>query len=407
MFNWNSVRESKRHLRKVQLGAGRNNSPHYLNLDCYDADYIDVRHDIREPLPFDTDSLDEVYSHHVIEHVNYPDALKLFKEVFRCLKPGGKFVSRLPDARNAARQFAILPPGEKKDMMTLCLYGGMAYGWQPTPEHQHLFGWTNDALRRDLENCGFCVEQCDEVEPDSHLPVIDFVALKPNRGKSLNSAKMTNNLIEGRVTMWGERTVEVPWMLERVRGPRVLDIGSAESCYIDDLLHNKSVEQLVLNDVREFSTHENDDRVTCVVSDIRNYKGSGFDTILYISTLEHIGLEAYGRPREVGKDNSAYYPQRDCLWYTMQLLNPGGQLILTLPYGKFEDFGWGIVYEKNMIDEIKHFWNVVEDTYYTLKDRHNDLWVEVPNEQCPKRGMDYYNGNMRATSCAMLVLQNK
>lgn len=204
---------------------------------------------------------------------------------------------------------------------------------------------------------------------------------------------------------WGERVVEVPWLLSKVKSGTALDIGSAESSYCMDLF-DQGVTRLVLNDIR--ALHKFDPRVECEVGDIRNMQPTElFDNVLCISTLEHIALEAYGQQREVPREHSAYYPQREAFHHMMKFLKPDGQMILTLPYGKFEDFGWGLVYDAGMIAEIKYHYEVVEETYYTLVNRHRDEWQKCSAGRCPQKGMDHFNGNMRATSVCCLLLKKK
>ena len=180
MFDFSKLKPEKRNLRKVQLGAGSSDSKEYINLDYFEeSDNIDVEHDLKEELPFDDNTIEEFYSHNVLEHLNHPDVTKLMKEVFRCLKSGGKFVSRLPDFENAARQFLSLPPGKKRDNMMICMYGGNSFGWEPPDAHKHFFGWTRETMKTQLIDCGFVVEKCESVGPDSPIPVIDFTAVKP------------------------------------------------------------------------------------------------------------------------------------------------------------------------------------------------------------------------------------
>ncbi len=69
--------------------------PGWETVDLVDADYIlDFR---KEPLPFGDEMIDAAYSSHVIEHISFDDGLKLFSEVYRCLKPGGVFRISTPD----------------------------------------------------------------------------------------------------------------------------------------------------------------------------------------------------------------------------------------------------------------------------------------------------------------------
>lgn len=208
---------------------------------------------------------------------------------------------------------------------------------------------------------------------------------------------------------WGERTVEVPWLLTKIKGTSALDIGCAESCYVNELLEF-GITRLVLSDVREFSTHENDPRVKCVVSDLRKVtpKQIGtFDTVLCISTLEHIALTAYGQNREMSIKDSAFYKQKEAFNHMMKFVAPGGQMILTVPYGKYEDSGWVIVYDKGMLDELKAPYEVVEETYFTLVNRDTDGWRQGTAAECSNKGMDCHERGMRANNSACLILKNK
>lgn len=89
---------------KVHLGPGkRNYLDGWINVDAniFTAQ-IDVWADLRNKLPFRSDSVDVFYSHHVIEHL--PDQLLPFhlKELFRRLKPGGCIRLGGPNGDSAA-----------------------------------------------------------------------------------------------------------------------------------------------------------------------------------------------------------------------------------------------------------------------------------------------------------------
>jgi SAM-dependent methyltransferase len=67
----------------------------WYTADLVDADFVvDLR---KETLPFLDSTLMAVHSSHVIEHITYSSGLQLFKEVYRCLKPGGCFRISTPD----------------------------------------------------------------------------------------------------------------------------------------------------------------------------------------------------------------------------------------------------------------------------------------------------------------------
>ena len=90
---------------KVQLGPGQQNYlDGWINVDAnFLTAKIDVWSDLRYPLPFKDNSVDFFYSHHVIEHL--PDLAFHFREMYRCLKPGGAFRIGGPNGDSAIQKF--------------------------------------------------------------------------------------------------------------------------------------------------------------------------------------------------------------------------------------------------------------------------------------------------------------
>ena len=92
---------------RAHLGPGQD---HYLagwiNVDANVLSAkADVWADLRNPLPFHDGTVDAFDSHHVIEHL--PDAMlpAHFREMYRCLKPGGVIRVGGPNGDNACRKF--------------------------------------------------------------------------------------------------------------------------------------------------------------------------------------------------------------------------------------------------------------------------------------------------------------
>lgn len=90
---------------KVQLGSGRKNYIEgWTNIDAnIFTGKADVWADLRNPLPFHDESVDAMYSHHVVEHL--PNLERHFGEVYRCLKPGGAYRVGGPNGDSAIAKF--------------------------------------------------------------------------------------------------------------------------------------------------------------------------------------------------------------------------------------------------------------------------------------------------------------
>lgn len=80
---------------KLHLGCGGRVFSGWLNgdinlrSDCYV--------DVTKKLPFKDGSADFIYSEHLVEHLEYPQAKEFLKECYRVLKPNGILRTAMPD----------------------------------------------------------------------------------------------------------------------------------------------------------------------------------------------------------------------------------------------------------------------------------------------------------------------
>lgn len=92
---------------KVHLGPGQEKYLEgWINVDAnFLTAKVDVWADLKNKLPFRDSSVDVFYSHHVIEHL--PDKLLPFhfREIYRCLKPGGVFRVGGPNGHAAMKKY--------------------------------------------------------------------------------------------------------------------------------------------------------------------------------------------------------------------------------------------------------------------------------------------------------------
>lgn len=101
---WNSVRSSTI-ARHLHMGCG----PHYLsgfvNIDANPRHKLDMWLDVRCGLPFADQSVDSIYTTHMLEHF-YPDELQqLLRECRRVLKPGGGMRIIVPNLASAIQAY--------------------------------------------------------------------------------------------------------------------------------------------------------------------------------------------------------------------------------------------------------------------------------------------------------------
>jgi predicted SAM-dependent methyltransferase len=86
-------------VRKLQLGTSNSLIGGWLNTDVLPTSREVVYLDATRRFPFRDNTFDYVCSEHMIEHIEYHDALFMLRECFRVLKPGGKIRMSTPDLR--------------------------------------------------------------------------------------------------------------------------------------------------------------------------------------------------------------------------------------------------------------------------------------------------------------------
>ena len=86
-------------MKKLNLGCGWNKLSGWINVDYvpkrFGCEYMDVT----EEFPYDTESIDYIYSEHLIEHIEFSEGIHMLSECYRVLKPGGKVRISTPDLK--------------------------------------------------------------------------------------------------------------------------------------------------------------------------------------------------------------------------------------------------------------------------------------------------------------------
>lgn len=186
--------------------------------------------------------------------------------------------------------------------------------------------------------------------------------------------------------MLSERSVEIPWVLSSYRGERrVLEVGYAfaEDRYIH-ALRSLDVPVLVGLDLTTGSTELLSTTFRRVLADVRSpvFVPDSFDLVLCISTIEHVGRDnsRYGIGREGGQGR----PDHDAIVNLAGWLRPGGRLLLSVPFGRYEDHGWLINYDAERLDALlaASGLEVIAQCYYEQRGG----WVACRREEVRHRG---------------------
>ncbi|MBP1465726.1 methyltransferase domain-containing protein [Candidatus Chloroploca sp. M-50] len=141
-----------------------------------------------------------------------------------------------------------------------------------------------------------------------------------------------------------ERCVEYPWMITRLSPEpiRCLDAGSTlNHVHIleQSIFTNKQLYILTLAPEAQCFWQRG---ISYLYEDLRSIsiRDQYFDTIISISTLEHVGFDnslfTSGKTERRPVSQADYRLAMQELW---RILKPGGQLLITVPFGVYEDFG--------------------------------------------------------------------
>ena len=128
---------------KIDIGCGKNavkdNKDGWVGVDSIDFGQAYVK-DVREGLPFETDSVSEARSGHFVEHLTGTERISFFNELYRVLKVGATAQIVTPHWSHA------------------CAYGDPTHQWPPMSEWYPLYlnkGWRDVNAPHAAYTCDF------------------------------------------------------------------------------------------------------------------------------------------------------------------------------------------------------------------------------------------------------------
>jgi len=182
-----------------------------------------------------------------------------------------------------------------------------------------------------------------------------------------------------------ERCVEYLWLLSRLEpGPeRILDAGSAlnHNLILDQtLLQDKTIHILTLAPERNCFWHRG---ISYLYVDLRDIpiRDNYYDTVVCCSTLEHVGLD---NTWFIHSEAHAEKRPDDYLGAVAEIrrvLKPGGKLLLTVPYGRYRNFGTFQQFDEHLVNQVITAFEpaAVEQTYFGYTP---DGWDFSTGEAC-------------------------
>jgi hypothetical protein len=180
----------------------------------------------------------------------------------------------------------------------------------------------------------------------------------------------------------GPRSFEVPYVLNRLKEGNTIEIGGNQSLFKWALVRRGKPFTLIDPMGTTFNNKQNHRLATCIKGDIRKYTSKDlgkFTNVLLVSVLEHIGLKAYGQPKDWV--SSARLEQLKAFKHCMSFVKQDGQMLCTLPFTnnkEEKDPNFLLRYNKEMLNDLYKGYKLLDERFYILNQpTHLDRWKEV------------------------------
>ena len=314
---------------KIELGGGENPIKNgFLNVDARPLPTVDIIADIRD-LPFENESVDEIFTTNVLEHFNFSDVKKILNESFRVLKIGGKIEIIVPDLETIIEKYKN---GEIDfEKFNMWIYGAQSYSYD---FHRSCLDYKN--FKKILSEIGFTkIEKVPYSLGRNYIdcPMLQIVAykekkydgLKNNIKKPLFNREISfyekisgkEGELEERVVPHIEDRLNYLFHLTRyyfsllyLRDKDVVDIGCGTG--YGDFIISKEAKRVIgidnskeaIDFAKEHYKKENVEFYQMDWKEIKNFKEK-FDVIISFEFIEHIKEqeEFLGLIKEILKEN--------------------------------------------------------------------------------------------------------
>jgi predicted SAM-dependent methyltransferase len=169
----------------LDIGCGPNVHPDFCNLDYSWQPGVDICWDVTKGLPFEDSYIAGIFTEHMLEHVEFHQAISILKECRRVLRKSGFLRIVVPDGQLYLCEYANHLSGgpadipyAEDDKAIFEFATAMVSVNRIFRHHGHRFIWDFETLQHALLKCGF-----SRIERRSYGVGFDTKLLKdtPNR----------------------------------------------------------------------------------------------------------------------------------------------------------------------------------------------------------------------------------
>ncbi|MDI6049195.1 methyltransferase domain-containing protein [Flavobacterium sp. XS2P24] len=222
-----------------------------------------------------------------------------------------------------------------------------------------------------------------------------------------------------------ERIVEYPWIFANLKKGKTVFLDAGSTFNFDYLLSNELIEN---KDKYIYTFYPEDKsynykRISYVYGDLRElpFKDTFFEEIVCQSTIEHIDMDnsIYGYDLKSTLDVVANksYEYLKVVEELLRVLKNGGQLLITFPYGKFENHGFFQQFDDEMLQKvfdlfeakgtIKSDYFKYETAGWRFAERNELSEVKSYNPHTGKGKLDDGAAHCRSIACIKFIKKTK
>lgn len=200
----------------------------------------------------------------------------------------------------------------------------------------------------------------------------------------LERFKNFSQLPEGFGVRLDERVIEYPWVLSKLSDESELLLDAGSVLDFQFLLeHPRLASKRIVTYTLAPEGVVETPLVSYIYGDLREtiLRSELFDTIVCISTLEHVGMNnGLLYTQDILYDESKPVDYRLVVKEFHRLLKPDGRLLLTVPYGRYEDHGWLQQFDNSLLQDVLNTFGGRALVYFYIYSVHG--WNVATREQC-------------------------
>ena len=187
-----------------------------------------------------------------------------------------------------------------------------------------------------------------------------------------------------------ERIVEYSWIFANLTTDKTKLLDAGSTFNFDYLVNHKKIEAKETYIYTYYPENPSfpEKRISYVYGDLRllPFRNDFFEEIVCQSTIEHIDMDnsIYGYDLQPTQNNKIQksYEYLKVIDELIRVLAKDGQLLLSFPYGKFENHGFFQQFDLEMVAKIQDKFNQFGSEIATFFQYLPTGWVSATQEEC-------------------------